>query len=115
MEQFLLVDFWVFTDVTCMHRHTEGDLKGFKCLSEMLLPLLSKSHSHSKKYKNNVVGNILDSNLGALVPHITVLLHLCLHATYILFVVLYSFIPLKNEALHWLINVYARTVKKWSF
>ncbi len=54
---------WFLSFYWCyMHRHTEMYLRLFNCLPETLLPLLSKSHSHSKKkkYKNNVVSNILE-------------------------------------------------------
>ncbi len=117
MVLFLSVDFWVFTDVTCI-----GILKwiwgGLNTSQKRYCFSLVNPTPTKKKNKNNVVDNISDSNLGALAPHKTVALRLQLRTTYIFLVFLYSFIPLiplKNGAFHWLINVYARTVKKQLF
>ncbi len=90
---------WFLSFYCCyIHRHTEGDLRGFKYLPETLLSLFTKSLSHSRKnYKNNLVSDLLDFHLEALVPHKTVSLCLWLYAIYILLVVLYSFMPLKME------------------
>ncbi len=59
-----------------------------------LLPLLSKSHSHSKTTLSVTYWIPIPE---ALFPHKTVSLCLRLQATYILLVVLYFFIPLKME------------------
>ncbi len=48
-------------------------------------------------FKNNIVSNLLGSNLETSAPHKTVSSCLWLRATYILLVVLYSFIPLEME------------------